>query len=363
MAYKVHPDITIAETLPGRFYKDQAVYDLCKQKIFLKAWHWLGNLKELDGLTLSTHAYPTSILDGFLDEPVVVVRDGQDSLRCLSNVCTHRGNIVVQQPGKFRNLSCLYHGRKFNLDGSFNSMPEFQGTKDFPRPCDDLRNFPLANWNGFLFANLDNDARFDEIQSVLDHRVGFLPFDMFTAEPTMDREYFVKANWALYCDNYLEGFHVPFVHPDLNQQLDYSSYTTELLGNVVLQIGYSNQSDSGFDLPDRHPDFGKNVAAYYYWIFPNLMLNFYPWGLSVNVVKPVSINKTKVQFISYVFDESKLDFGAGAMLDKVEREDEFVVESVQRGVQSNFYTTGRYSPGKETGVHHFHQLITQYLNS
>ena len=93
------------------------------------------------------------------------------------------------------------------------------------------------------------------------------------------------------------------------------------------------------------------------------MLNFYPWGLSINIVKPINIKKTKVQFLSYVYDESKLDLGAGASLDKVEREDEFVVEGVQKGINSKFYKAGRFSPSKEKGVHHFHTLLSNSYNS
>ena len=93
-----------------------------------------------------------------------------------------------------------------------------------------------------------------------------------------------------------------------------------------------------------------------------MMFNFYPWGLSVNIVKPISLNKTKVQFITYVYDENKLNSGAGALLDKVEREDEFVVEGVQKGLQSRFYSAGRFSPTREKGVHQFHRLLAKYLS-
>ncbi len=130
-----------------------------------------------------------------------------------------------------------------------------------------------------------------------------------------------------------------------------------------LQIGYTDSSEEVFDLPNDHPDYGKNVAAYYYWVFPNFMLNFYPWGLSVNIVKPISINQTKVSFRSYIYDESKLNKGAGAILDKVEREDEIVVEGVQKGISSSFYKAGRFSPTREKGVHHFHRLLAEFLNS
>ena len=108
----------------------------------------------------------------------------------------------------------------------------------------------------------------------------------------------VEAHWAIYCDNYLEGFHIPFVHDDLNSVLDYGDYETEIDDYFVLQIGYAKDGDNVFDLPKGHQDYGKNIAAYYYWIYQNLMLNFYPWGLSINIVKPLDRNQTKVKFLS-----------------------------------------------------------------
>ena len=92
------------------------------------------------------------------------------------------------------------------------------------------------------------------------------------------------------------------------------------------------------------------------------MFNFYPWGLSLNIIKPISEKLTKVEFRTYIWDESKIDLGAGAILDKVEREDEAIVEKVQKGVSSRFYEHGRFSPKMEKGVHHFHQLISHFLN-
>jgi choline monooxygenase len=104
------------------------------------------------------------------------------------------------------------------------------------------------------------------------------------------------------------------------------------------------------------------VAAYYYWVFPNMMFNFYPWGLSLNLVKPISDSLTKVSFRSYVYDETKLNRGAGNQLQKVEEEDEFVVENVHNGLRSSFYKAGRFSPTREEGVHHFHKLISKFMN-
>ena len=111
---------------------------------------------------------------------------------------------------------------------------------------------------------------------------------------------------------------------------------------------------------DGDPD-ASSIAAYYWWVFPNLMLNFYPWGLSMNLVHPEAIDRTRIAFRSYVWDASKLDDGAGGALDRVEAEDEAIVEAVQRGVRSRFYSRGRYSPTREQGVHHFHRLLGEFL--
>ena len=269
----------------------------------------------------------------------------------------------MEQPGKVTKLLCAYHGRRFSQEGKFEFMPEFKEAKNFPRACDDLHKFKLKNLGPHLFVGMLPQFNFDSVIEVMQQRIGFLPLEQFTFESVLSKDYLVNAHWALYCDNYLEGFHIPFVHQDLNDALDYGDYTTEVYDYCNLQIGYAKDDVEVFDLPEGHPDFGKKVAAYFYWIFPNMMFNFYPWGLSVNIVKPLSMHKTKVAFLTYVWDESKFDKGAGALLDKVEREDEYVVEGVQKGLRSRFYQAGRFSPKREKGVHHFHKLIADFINA
>ncbi|MFT5890397.1 MAG: choline monooxygenase [Dokdonia sp.] len=358
--FYIHPDITQAETLPASFYRSQEVFDAIKERIFEKTWQWIGDATTCIPLTESV--YPFVLLDNYLTEPMMVVRNKDSSITCLSNVCTHRGNIVVHHPGKVKNFTCMYHGRRFELDGSFKSMPEFEEAQDFPRPCDSLHTFKLQEWGSHLFVGLDPAFDFSEVIEVMKERVGFLPLNEFKLDTSLNKDYIVNCHWALYCDNYLEGFHIPFVHEDLNNALDYGQYKTEIYDHVNLQIGYTDSGEEVFTLPEGHPDQGKLVAAYYYWIFPNMMFNFYPWGLSINIIKPFSVNKTKVSFITYVYDETKLNAGAGALLDKVEREDEFVVEGVHKGLKSKFYKAGRFSPTREKGVHHFHSLLAKYLN-
>jgi len=241
------------------------------------------------------------------------------------------------------------------LDGTLKHMPEFAEAIGFPTASDNLAEFPLKQWMGMHFTALDESAQLP--WEVLGNRLGFLKSEEFTHDPSRDRDHTIEANWMLYVDNYLEGFHIPYVHPELNQALDYEGYTTETFEGGVMQIGRAMEGDVKFDLPDGHPDAGQDIAAYYLWLFPNMMFNFYPWGLSLNVVIPVSPTKTRVLYRGYVRDADLASQGAGSLLDTVEEQDQWVIELVQRGMASSVYDRGRYSPTREQGVHHFHRML------
>ncbi len=355
----IDKDINKAETLPSKFYMNESIFELVKIKIFSKSWQWIGHEDLIDK---PNSVCPLNLMDDFLDEPILLTKDQKGVISCLSNVCTHRGNLLALTPVKTKKLVCMYHGRRFNLNGDFEFMPEFEKTKNFPRECDNLFNFPIEKWGPFLFMGIDPQYDIKKVFEKINKRIGFLPLKDFSLREDLGKDYIVDANWALYCDNYLEGFHIPFVHEDLNKELDYGDYDTEIYDYFNVQVGYTNDSSIAFDFPKNHVDYGKKIAAYYFWVFPNMMFNFYPWGLSINIVKPIAVNKTKVSFIPYVYDSSKLDSGAGSILDKVEKEDEFVVQNVQRGMRSKYYDTGRFSPTREKGVHHFHLLVSDFLN-
>lgn len=336
--FEIDPDIRKAKTLASDFYTDEHCFEMSKEKIFARCWQFLGHAKEFSGLK------PVTILPGFLDEPVLLVKT-DESLACLSNVCTHRGKLLVEQPCEAKLIRCAYHGRRFSLDGKFLSMPEFEGVENFPSESDNLRQLPFTARAGFMFASLDPVDTFEAFVNDAASRLeDVVPQGL---RLTATREYEVKAHWALYCENYLEGFHIPYVHHGLNEIVDYGSYTTETFRFSSLQTGFDET--------------GK-IAARYLFIFPNLMFNFYPWGISVNIVRPVTPSKSIVEFLTYVRDESPIDKGAGADLHSVEMEDEAVVESVQKGIRSRFYSHGRYSPTREQGTHHFHRLIAEFMN-
>ncbi|HVM87987.1 MAG TPA: aromatic ring-hydroxylating dioxygenase subunit alpha [Puia sp.] len=354
----IDENIAKAKTLDTSFYTDRVLFEDMKEKLFASSWQFIGNT---DLVNDNSNVYPFYLLEKYLDEPLVLVRDNDNTIRLLSNVCTHRGNIVAEKPCKSNNLRCTYHGRLFHLDGKFLSMPEFKEVENFPAVDDNLCQVHTFQWGKWLFASLSHKLSADIFFKEMMGRVGWLPLDKYTFRPELSREFNVKAHWALYCENYLEGFHIPFVHAGLNAVIDFGNYTTELFPYSNLQLGIAKDNEDCFDLPASSPDFGKKVAAYYFFVFPNMMFNFYPWGLSVNVVNPVSIRETKVFFYTYILDESKYNSGAGSNLDTVEFEDEEVVENVQRGIRSRYYKYGRYSVNREQGTHHFHRMIMSMM--
>jgi choline monooxygenase len=241
-------------------------------------------------------------------------------------------------------------------------MPEFAGARNFPSDSDDLPQIPFAAWGDHGFAALDPAAPFDAFAGDMKSRLEWLPVERFRPDPAAARDYAIDAHWALYVENYLEELHIPFVHPALSKVVDCAAYEHELFRYASLQLALAKGNELAFEPPADAADHGRRVAAYYWWIFPNLMLNFYPWGLSLNRVCPLGIDRSLIEFRSYVWDESKRNAGAGGALHEVELEDEAVVEAVQRGVRSRFYRHGRYSPSRERGTHHFHRLLCEFLD-
>ncbi|MEO8276125.1 MAG: aromatic ring-hydroxylating dioxygenase subunit alpha [Thermoanaerobaculia bacterium] len=356
----IDSDIRKAETLPGSAYSDPEIHALTRDRVFARSWQLVG---DSDRVKVPGQVYPTLLLEGGLEEPLLLTRDTHDAVHCLSNVCTHRGALLCEGEGVQQVLRCRYHGRRFALDGRFLSMPEFEGVEGFPSAADSLPKVAFGRWHKFLFAALAPAFPFAELVAEMEERLSFLPLDEAVLDPSRSRDYLVKANWALYCDNFLEGFHLPYVHAGLAAAIDYGSYRTELFRWTNLQVGAASGGEEIFDLPAGHRDRGQKVAAYWFWLFPNIMFSVYPWGVSVNVVKPLAVDRTKVSFLHYTWDPEKLEASAGNNIDRVEREDEAVVEAVQRGVRGRLYRRGRYSPLRETGVHHFHRILVEFLRT
>lgn len=339
--------------MPAEIYTSRAAFEHQRMQVFARTWQLVPS----DASEATETVVPWTLLPGCLDEPLLLSRDAEGTRRVLSNVCTHRAALLVDEPGSPRVLRCPYHGRRFALDGHMTHAPGFDGCADFPGPTDHLTQLPMESWGPLVFTGLAPRPAFADWLAPLQERLGaWLPTVMRYA-PEHRRVYRVAANWALYCDNYLEGLHIPFVHPALQRTLDRDGYDVELLAHGVLQRAKAAPGTLHFTWPKSHPDHGEAIAAYYYWLFPTTMINVYPWGLSLNAVLPHGPGETEVVFTRYVWDETHQDGGAGGDVETVEEEDERIVERCYRGLGAATYRGGRYAPDHERGVHHFHRLL------
>ena len=206
----VDPDIRRAETLPGWLYHSDDALKYQRERIFARGWHLVADLNRVKA---PGHVLPADVLPGCLDEPVVVTRDKAGAVHCLSNVCTHRGVIVVEGEGHVNSLRCRYHGRRFGLDGSFQFMPEFDDAEGFPSPGDNLPKLQTGQWGPFLFACLDPDpiCPFDEWIGPVRERCDWMPHGAARFDAAEARNYLIGANWAPLAKNRTRVSFLPFV--------------------------------------------------------------------------------------------------------------------------------------------------------
>ena len=188
----------------------------------------------------------------------------EKNLKILSNVCTHRAALLCLDESNSSKIKCNYHGRVFNLEGQIIKHYGFEGVKNFPASTDNLIKIEHFNWNNFIFCSKESNINIKSFFKDIEKRLPNYNFENLSFNSEVSETYYVDVHWALYCENYLEGFHVPFVHKGLNDDINYSNYETITFDDAVLQIA-----------KDKY----DKIYAHYYWIFPNLMLNFYDWGL------------------------------------------------------------------------------------
>ena len=352
----INKDISISQTMPSFYYLDDDYYKLSIDKIFKKSWQVIT-----DKNSVKSKIYPFIFLKDSVNEPLILTYDRGD-YKCLSNVCTHRGNLLCSDQLNSNKILCKYHGRTFDLNGNFLSCPGFDNVKNFPSKSDDLSQIKLKIWKNLILNSLDPAINIMDILNDIEDRLGWYPFNNISYDKSNSNTYIIDAHWAIYCENYLEGFHVPFIHKGLNKDIELDTYNTEILNNGVLQYTISKLKKNALNIPNGYINSNQNIYAYYYWIFPNIMLNFYSWGLSINIIEPINKNKSRIRFLSYPIANHIQPTNIDSSLDTVEEEDQNVVCNVQQGIKSQFYNRGRYSVKHEKGIHHFHRLICKYIN-
>lgn len=333
-----------ATALPARFYAAPGMANLDRHAIFDRCWQLVAHVSQLRGIGDHVIAHLAGL-------PVLAVHGTDGQIRVLHNVCRHRAGPIAQCDGLgAKALRCRYHGWTYTLEGQLRSAPDMKDAQGFDMTGVRLPQLAVRIWQGLVFAAVDvaSAPDFDAFVSGIATRLGQdRALEAYGGHHRV--HYDIACNWKVYVDNYLEGYHVPFVHPGLNRLLDYRSYRTELARWHSLQWS-PLESDPGL--------YG-NGDALYYWLWPNTMLNILPGRLQTNVVVPLGVDRCRVIFDSYYADASDAAKRSAdlAFSDEVQHEDIGICEDVQRGMASGSYAPGRLNPLRETGVHHFHELL------
>lgn len=337
-----------AQTIPSRWYTDPAFHALEREWIFTRTWQGIGHTSKL-------RQPGDYIIGNAAENPIIVVRGRDRRLHGFYNVCRHRGGPLALCDGHARALQCKYHGWTYLLDGMLRGVPEFDRVELFDRKDYGLIPVRVAEWQGLVFVHLqESPPPLAEIVAGISERIAPARLETLTFHQRV--VYDVHCNWKVYVDNYLEGYHLPYVHPELCTLLDYRQYVTETFTHYSLQYSPFAGEENIYG--------AAGGQAFYFFIFPNFMLNILPGRLQTNLVVPVDHERASVIFDYYYAD---VDSAAAremiaadlAYSDKVQQEDIEICEHVQRGLASRAYDRGRFSVKRESGVYHFQCLLKQ----
>src|SRR5258707_5862308 len=353
--YDDHAPLAEASTIPAPWYVDPRIAELERLNVFSKTWQLVARTDQVQ----KPGEFVSTTVAG---EPIVIVRGNDNVLRAFYNVCRHHAAAVVTQPcGQASLLRCPYHGWNYGLDGSLKGMPEFEGVKNFDRAQNGLVPVRVETWECLVFVNLDEHATpLHDFLGGLVRRVA--PLEVSKLHYFDRRSFDIHCNWKVFVDNYLDGgYHVPHLHKGLNSVLDYKQYTIENEDRYCLQSSpmVSSEEDAATGATR------KGDRAWYFWQYPNFMINCYEGYMDTNLVIPLDVDHCRVVFDFYFGDvsEARREYNAQSIAvgDRVQSEDLGICEDVQRGLKSRAYDAGRLSVRREAGEQMFHRLVATDL--
>jgi len=354
--FPIDSDVARAWTLPSHLYTEPDAFAAEKLRIFARSWQVVGHRDQV----ANAGDYFTTELVG---EPLLIVRGTDGRLSGFYNVCRHRAGPPAEGCGSRKVFRCGYHGWTYGLDGALISATEIEGVEGF-RPEDfALAPVQVEEWLNFILVNLDPAAQplrgslGDLTQQV--ERFPITGMKLFER-----RSYEMNCNWKTYVDNYLEGYHLPSVHPGLNRELDYNAYVVEPHAEYVRQFSPIRGAQPGDITPRRYPEAPEDLTTDYFWIFPNWMLNCYPDNVSLNIVLPLAPERSLAIFEWYLPAKDHGSPAAKASVefsDQIQVEDVGICERVQKNLHSRSYSRGRFSVKQEKGVHAFHRMYAEAM--
>lgn len=331
-------------TASATWYRDPALWPVERTQVFAKAWQFVAHESELT----AAGAWRADNLAGY---PVILVRDEKGVIRGFHNVCRHRaGPLVREETGVCDGaLTCQYHGWRYALDGRLRSARDFGPAPDF-----DVRDFSLfplrvESWRGLLFGAIaDGAPSLAEILAPLDRRLG--DRDWSDLRLATRRTHLLACNWKTYAENYLEGYHVPNMHPSLDAEIQSDKYTVVVDGRVALHDAPPRQTNAVYD----------GVWA---WVWPNVGVNVYRRGLMIERMAPIGHAQTRLDYFYLTPGGEQPAAATLEMSEQVTAEDKWITERVQENLDAGVYETGRLSARHEVAVAAFQAWVAEALSA
>lgn len=333
-----------AESIDSYYYKDKRILRDENYLIFRSMWNYVGRKDMLPNIG----SYFTASIGG---EPVVVLRNM--GISAFSNVCRHRGTVLVEGKGDMNKFICPYHGWTYDLNGKLLGCTEPCGWEKLDKEKNSLPQFEVRNIGPWLFVN-PNEYKHNISWEKFTKGLKLPPLDRFTWK--FQQVFYIKCNWKVFVDNYVDGgYHIPYAHKALAAVADYSEYKTEIDEFIVTQTVPLDGNGAVHSV--------RKGMAYYVWLFPNFMINISDGAMDTNYVTPIDEENCKVVFDYYFtpeFDTSQMA-KSKFVTEEIQAEDIKVCERVQTGLHSGRYTVGRYHNPRESGIYHFHKLLHRFI--
>jgi choline monooxygenase len=373
--------VDLASTLIPDAYTSPAFFALEQERVFASSWVAVGLVGDVDepGRCVVVDVAGRSIL---------ITRNRHGALRGFHNVCRHRATRLLdgdaREVGRHHRIRCPYHSWTYDTDGNCLGTPLFEGSdvpagqepifdtsiaRGFDRADHGLLPVSVDSWGLFLFVNLSPDpeplttALGDLPQRFADHRLG-------EWTPLRRRTYDVAANHKLVGENFMEYYHLPWVHPELNQVSRFSDHYRwqgpgRYTGMCTTPVSRNTEA-GGWDglrplgtLGPEDADSGRFV-----WLFPSTALVVLPNHAFVLFNRPVAPDRTVETAVLLAHPESLEDPGAEAGIealekfwDLVNRQDLEIVERVQEGITNPAYRGGRMCFRFEEPLHRFQNMV------
>jgi choline monooxygenase len=329
--------------LAAHFYADPATFEAERQSIFRRHWQMLGPIARL----ADPGAYLAVDVAGW---KLFALRGDDGVLRGFHNVCRHRGARLVQEgSGTCKILRCPYHNWVYDSDGSLRHAPWFGEDPGFVMAQWPLETAQLAEWRGLLFIAIEPEIGLLDQLGDLPQEVAEFPIETYTA--VEQHRFDARSNWKTYTDNFVEGYHIPGIHPGFLKVIDFTNFETVALDGMVRMTS-----------PQKG---GSIYSGKWLWMWPNWTLSIFPGGMNTSRINPVSVDRTEI-----IYDFYFADISTGAQTQQrqtidatcaIVREDFEICEHTQKNYASGSYRPGPLSPRHEQSVAYFQSKVKTAL--